>query len=385
MAGTAKDRETAQPGSVEASRAEVTERAARERAAAELKELVATLPDTYVYVDASDAVTHVIGARAPGHGVPLAFTRAAIDSSLWESLSEDAAGRLRQAAALARATGKPVTAEVASITPASILYDEVRHFPHDDGSLMLVVRDITENRRAAEALRQNEEKYRTLYQRTPVMLHSIDGKGRLLSVSDRWLQRLGYSKDEVLGRHVTDFFTEGSRRRALDESLPRFFATGAVQDEEEQMVAKDGSVVDVLLSATSERDGGGNVIRSLAVLVDITEQLRTARELAERDKSMRNLLANVPGVAYRCANDPEWTNLFLSGGCRDVTGYEPAEIVASGGPTYAGLIVPEDRQSVWDRIQAALADGEPWTITYRIVTKTGETPLGLGARRRRSR
>ena len=112
------------------------------------------------------------------------------------------------------------------------------------------------------------------------MLHSIDGDGHLLSVSDRWLQRLGYTAEEVLGRHVTDFLTEESRRRALDESLPRFFATGAAQDEAEQLVAKDGSVVDVLLSATSERDHGGNVIRSLAVLVDVAEQAATARTLA---------------------------------------------------------------------------------------------------------
>ena len=339
----------------------------------DLKELIDTLPDTYVYVDASDAVARITGARPPGHGVPRAFTHDGIGECLWESLSEDAAGRLRQAAALARATGKPVTAEIASVTPAHILYDEVRHFPRDDGSLLLIVRDITESRRAAEALRQSEEKFRTLYQHTPVMLHSIDAEGRLLSVSDRWLQRLGYTSGEVLGRHVTDFLTEESRRRALEESLPRFFATGVAQDEAEQMVAKDGSVVDVLLSATSERDSGGNVIRSLAVLVDITEQLSTARQLAERDKTVQNLLANVPGLAYRCANDPEWTDLLLSDGCREVTGYEPSELVGPGKPTYAGIIAPEDRQGVWDRIQAALAGGEPWTITYRIVTKTGET------------
>ena len=201
MAGTAKDRETAQPGSGGEARGEASRRDELERTAADLRELVATLPDTYVYIDASDVVGRIAGARSPGHGVPRAFTRDGVGEPLWTSLPEDAAGKLRQAAALARATGKPVTAEIASVTPASILYDEVRHFPRDDGGLMLIVRDITENRRAAEALRRSEEKYRTLYLHTPVMLHSIDGEGRLLSVSDRWLQRLGYTRDEVLGRH----------------------------------------------------------------------------------------------------------------------------------------------------------------------------------------
>ena len=101
------------------------------------------------------------------------------------------------------------------------------------------------------------------------------------------------------------------------------------------------------------------MIRSLSVLVDVTELLRATRQLAERDRTMQNLLANVPGMAYRCANDPEWTELLLSDGCGAVTGYEPAELIGPGDPTYGGLIVPEDRQGVWDRIQAALTDGSP--------------------------
>ena len=178
-------------------------RDALEATAAELKELVRTLPDTYLYVDDADVVRRISGARPKGHGVPRALTADGVGETLWTSLPEDAAARMRKAAALTRATGKPVTAEIASVAPTTILYDEVRHVPRDDGGLLLIVRDVTESRRAAEALRMSEEKFRTLYQRTPVMLHSIDAEGRLLSVSDRWLQRLGYSADEVLGRPST--------------------------------------------------------------------------------------------------------------------------------------------------------------------------------------
>ena len=64
---------------------------------------------------------------------------------------------------------------------------------------------------------------------------------------------------------------------------------------------------------------------------------------------------------------------LLSAGCLDLTGYEPDELIRDKGPAYGDIIVAEDRRQVWDAIQAALERRAPWTITYRIVSKGGET------------
>ena len=124
------------------------------------------------------------------------------------------------------------------------------------------------------------------------------------------------------------------------------------------MVASDGSLVDVLLSATSERDAAGGIIRSLAVLIDVTEQRRAVRELAERDRTMQTLLANIPGMAYRCANDADWTSLLLSQGCRDLTGYDADELVGpERRPTAACSSLPIGSSS-GNRSSAALAQAQ---------------------------
>lgn len=119
-----------------------------------------------------------------------------------------------------------------------------------------------------------QEQYRELYDGLPTMLHSIDAEGRLVSVNDRWLEQFGYTREEVLGRRSTEFLTPESARYALEEVLPAYFRTGRADDVRYQWVRKDGSTMDVLLSAVTQRDADGKLVRSWAVLTDISGQLR---------------------------------------------------------------------------------------------------------------
>lgn len=145
--------------------------------------------------------------------------------------------------------------------------------------LLSLVNDITARKRAEEELRQSEERYRRLYNDTPVMLHSIDQDGRLVSVSNFWLETLGYERDEVLGRISTDFLTPESRAYATEVVLPAFFRTGCCKEVPYQFVKKNGETLEVVLSAIAERDDEGKIIRSLAVMVDVTDRKRADEEI----------------------------------------------------------------------------------------------------------
>src|SRR5690606_34344451 len=68
---------------------------------------------------------------------------------------------------------------------------------------LLLLHDITDRTRVEMELRSSEERYRTLYTRTPAMLHSIDRKGRIISVTDFWLENMGYERSEVIGHEST--------------------------------------------------------------------------------------------------------------------------------------------------------------------------------------
>lgn len=128
-------------------------------------------------------------------------------------------------------------------------------------------------------LKLSEERYRHLYTDTPVMLHSINRERQLVNVSNYWLEHLGFERSEVIGRRVLDFMTEASRRYVEEFTSPEYFRTGHVKDVPLQLVRKNGEVRDVLLTATAERDEQGEIIRSLAVMVDITERKQAEEKI----------------------------------------------------------------------------------------------------------
>lgn len=136
----------------------------------------------------------------------------------------------------------------------------------------------TERNDAMRALRESEERYRTLYNKTPVMLHSIDADSRIISVSDYWLQMLGYTRQEVLGHRSPEFMAPESSLRSSTINLPAFISGVDMQDIEYQFVRKDGTVMDVMLNAVAEREPGGRLRRSMTVLTDITRRNRAEEE-----------------------------------------------------------------------------------------------------------
>jgi PAS domain S-box-containing protein len=128
---------------------------------------------------------------------------------------------------------------------------------------------------------RQKRRYLELYESTPAMLHTVDADGRILAVSNHWLAKLGYSRNEVIGRTILDFITDESRRPLLHGKLREFISQGDVQNVPRQMVTKGGEVLDVLMSARAERNEKGEVVRMLVASKDVTERNRAEARLRE--------------------------------------------------------------------------------------------------------
>jgi len=144
-----------------------------------------------------------------------------------------------------------------------------------DGSFVRTVAMYTE---VADQQRA-DWKYRRLYRSTPAMLHTVDADGCIVAVTDHWLQKMGYSREEVVGRSITDFYSEADRKKLEAGLLMELISGGEFSNESRQMVTKDGKVLDLLMSAISERGPSGEVHRMLVASKDLTERNRAEREL----------------------------------------------------------------------------------------------------------
>ncbi|MCB1813584.1 MAG: PAS domain S-box protein [Candidatus Competibacteraceae bacterium] len=155
----------------------------------------------------------------------------------------------------------------------------VRHTGGDPHYFISQIQDIQTRKQTEHALAESEERYRTLYQRTPAMLQSINHEGRFINVSNHWLTMMGYAREDVIGHKVGEFLTKKSMQYAKKQILPEFLRTGYCQDVPYQFLKRNGEIIEVLASAIAERDGKGHIVRSLAVLVDVTERKQLEAEL----------------------------------------------------------------------------------------------------------
>lgn len=219
-----------------------------------------------------------------------------------------------------------------------------------------------------QRLAASDVRYRSLYNATPTMMHSIDAEGRIVSVSEAWLDTLGYRREDVIGRKSTDFLTEDSRRYAAGQVLPEFFRTGRCSDVEYRMQAADGRILDVLLSAHGERDEGGRIIRSLAVIQDVTERKRTEQQLhrllAEQKAIIENELVGIVRVRERMII---WANPAFE----KMLGYGPGEL--NGLPTRHNYPDDEAYEAFGRESYPILAAGKVYRSQFQQRHRDGHT------------
>ncbi len=96
------------------------------------------------------------------------------------------------------------------------------------------------------------------------------------------------------------------------------------------------------------------------------------QQLEESERSKYVLLTHLPGLAYRCNYDRDWTMQYVSEGCYDLTGYPPESLLYNRDLSFNELISPEYRELLWNEWKRILKERKPFKYEYEIITAAGE-------------
>ena len=161
----------------------------------------------------------------------------------------------------------------------------------------LLNKEIIESNQLENDLRRSEERFRHIYENSPVMMHSIDQTGIICNVNAKWLEVMGYCGEEVLGRPITSFMTAESADKATSEVLPKFWSTGSVKDVEYQYIKMDGMVIDVLLDSVVMNDPRLGKI-SVSTVRDVTARKRAEEETRRTKALLDSIVQNLPTAVF---------------------------------------------------------------------------------------
>ncbi len=133
--------------------------------------------------------------------------------------------------------------------------------------------------------------YEKLLANLPVMLHSMDGSGRMLSANAAWCTALGYEPEDIVGRSFSEFLPLESRSRLVTEIYPKYLLSSSYRNGEILIHRKDGSLATVMLSMNAYRGDKGRLERSVCILEDITNRKIAEIASSRSDQRFRGAFA----------------------------------------------------------------------------------------------
>ncbi|SHH45542.1 ATP-binding response regulator [Halobaculum gomorrense] len=173
------------------------------------------------------------------------------------------------------------------------------------------------------------------------------------------------SDHDMPGRDGIEFL------RAVREEypdLPFLLFTGKGSEE----IASDA--ISAGVTDYIQKGGGTDQYALLANrVVNAVEAVQSRRMLTERTRRLETLIGNLPGIVYRCRNDPGWPMKTVDGEVEPLTGYTAAELEADRISWGNDIVHPDEREAVWDAVQNGLATDSAFEVTYRIRTRDGDT------------
>ncbi len=250
---------------------------------------------------------------------------------------------------------------------------ESRLVPFTNREVIAIVRNITETKEHERKLRESESNARAIMESTNDFVILLDKNHAVIDSNEAHARRLNLTRKELIGKNIFDFLPgeAGLKRREQIEKVIKTRKPAHFED------FREGFWNEVLMNPVFNEKGK---VEKIAVFArDITEKKQVLHLLEQQNKSLKEsermqstMISNLPGFVYRCANDHNWTMIFISDACKVITGYSPDDFLNNSKIAFNDIVHPDYRQILWEEWQTILHAKNVFIYEYPIITAFDE-------------
>jgi PAS domain S-box-containing protein len=232
--------------------------------------------------------------------------------------------------------------------------------------------DVTERKRAEEALRDSEARIRRLVDSNIIGIFVWDFDGRILEANDEFLRMVSYDREDLVsGRIRWTELTPPDWRERDNAKIEQQKISGRLEPFEKEYTGKDGRRVPVLIGVATFEEGGNE---GVAFVLDLTERKRAEQALREREaqlaearRELRQMIDTIPIPV--ASYSPDARRDFVNAAWKHYTGLSDE---AARGTEWSVVAHPDDTPGGNEMWRDALATGEPWHTEKRVRRADGQ-------------
>ncbi len=239
---------------------------------------------------------------------------------------------------------------------------------HGRELLYSIIHDVTERKKAEEALRETSNALQTLILASPLAIAALDQDHNIMMWNPAAEHIFGWTAAEVLGRRIPTIPEDQLGETAA--RIQRELQGEAQSGLELRRLRKDGALIDVQLWTAPLRNARGEIIGTLGVFADISERKRGEEAMLASEAKYRTLVEQIPAVTYISALDNVTSHIYISPQIETVLGFSQEEWLADP-ESFKNRIHPEDRDRVLSELILSYSQGGPFASEYRLQSKSG--------------
>ncbi len=184
------------------------------------------------------------------------------------------------------------------------------------------VQDISDIIELENKIKQNEEKYRKLYENAPIPYQSLDYNGNIKDVNKKWCDETGYTKDEIINTPFINLLSNDSKN-IFKKNFKKLFTDQKSDKKIYKIKRKNGEIIYAEYEACVSYTKNNKIINTNCVFVNITEKLKIEKALKEREKKYKRLTEKMNDLILEM--DLDLNINYISPSIKKILGYTPEE------------------------------------------------------------